>query len=491
MVAQDPLTRTRYNQLPAPQLELTSTTPYETPDGHFTRYHLEIANASSYPDELFWTAPDLPACGLNSYASRMWVTVRDEYGRGLITFCGLQQPEDLNIIWFAVAQGAAVPAQVDVQLEDRWCNQTYTSNKIVVSPISNVIFLPGLKGSVLRNSQGGIWDPISPMELCPLRPLLDQYGNQIDDGVWASALVNPSIGDPYSTFTARLDNLQAAGIMNSWRALPYDWRRATDDVVEAFVDDVEQMANSSFTKKVTIIAHSMGGLVAKHLMIRLQQHGKASLVDRLILVASPQLGTPAAVSGLMHGDGLEIRKWGITWVDAARSKEASETMAGAYDLLPTETYFSRVASPLISFQPMGSAYNSLYAAFLATYQNPINSYGDDWNGLRGFLLGTDGRQDPYTGDCNHADADSTIVPTILDRRLMDHVRGGHLAIDAWNPPTVSTLRSQALGSPKQMRWFDTPSPHLQASLTNSSARFREMEQSLCRARRQWMRQHFT
>ena len=73
----------------------------------------------------------------------------------------------------------------------------------------------------------------------------------------------------------------------------------------AYLDEeVMRLASSSKTGKVTIIAHSYGGLVAKELMMLLEARGLDHLVDRIILVAVPQLGTPQALLTLLHGNAI-------------------------------------------------------------------------------------------------------------------------------------------------------------------------------------------
>ena len=58
------------------------------------------------------------------------------------------------------------------------------------------------------------------------------------------------------------------------------------------------MASSSKTGKVTIVAHSNGGLVTKLIYNQLKDKGEADLVDKIIFVAVPEIGTPQSLPSL-------------------------------------------------------------------------------------------------------------------------------------------------------------------------------------------------
>ena len=88
------------------------------------------------------------------------------------------------------------------------------------------------------------------------------------------------------------EEMVGAGIINEWKALPYDWRLALEDMLASgkkigekngednisYLDatstpyifqELERLAETSDTGKVTIITHSNGGLVAKYLLRQL------------------------------------------------------------------------------------------------------------------------------------------------------------------------------------------------------------------------------
>ena len=119
-----------YYNLPNPELVLEGTEIYTVRGNQFTRYRLDVTNYGVFPDELFVSAPELPPCGLNNNSSRTWVHIYDNNNRRIYGFCALPSSQYLNVIWFAVAEGATPPDSVYITLDDRECNITYTSNQI-------------------------------------------------------------------------------------------------------------------------------------------------------------------------------------------------------------------------------------------------------------------------------------------------------------------------------------------------------------------------
>jgi hypothetical protein len=121
---------TCYSNLPAPQLSFTGTEDYEANGQQWTRFWLSVTNRSAFPNELFAPAPHLPPCGLNANSARTWVRIYDNQDRYVYGFCALSSSENLNNIWFAIPRGSIPPNSVYIELVDRECNITYTSNSV-------------------------------------------------------------------------------------------------------------------------------------------------------------------------------------------------------------------------------------------------------------------------------------------------------------------------------------------------------------------------
>jgi hypothetical protein len=115
---------------PAPQLVIIGWEDFP----EYRRYWLSIANWGEFPADMFEPAPDLPPCGLNSNASRMWIDIYATTDKRLYGFCGLHEPEDMTQLWFAVEASNSPPDGVCVVLEDRRTGLSYRSNNAAVEP---------------------------------------------------------------------------------------------------------------------------------------------------------------------------------------------------------------------------------------------------------------------------------------------------------------------------------------------------------------------
>jgi|SRR5947209_1807751 len=114
--------------LPNPILFFTGQELFTSGGKQFVRYNFAVDNASSYPDELFAAAPELPPCGKNTKASRTWVDLYDQSGKRLYGFCALEKSKDLSKIWLTLEQGVIPPSFVYIEMNDRKTNTKYKSN---------------------------------------------------------------------------------------------------------------------------------------------------------------------------------------------------------------------------------------------------------------------------------------------------------------------------------------------------------------------------
>jgi pimeloyl-ACP methyl ester carboxylesterase len=120
-------------------------------------------------------------------------------------------------------------------------------------------------------------------------------------------------------------SLRVAGIEPNFH--PYDWRLGLDELGKELAQSI--LADR---RPVTLIAHSMGGLVARMAMNRLPRH----CVRRLIMLGTPNFGSFAAVQAI-RGTYPFVRK--IAALDPKHSPEfltrhVFRTVPGIYQLLP-------------------------------------------------------------------------------------------------------------------------------------------------------------
>ncbi len=331
------------------------------------------------------------------------------------------------------------------------------SNSCVTSGscYDNVLFIPGTEASRLyyhdSNGEHQVWEPDFHTDIPYLAMNADGtskyklytkdiigllYGNT---GLYNFVRLDQNDFEVYGGFEKFMNKLVASSTIKEWGAYPYDWRYGVRDVVNngtlteqpdgsikrVYVENVlEQLASTSPTGKVTIIAHSNGGLVAKALMEKLKTDGKSSLVDKLIMIGVPQWGTPNGIGVLLHGDGGTHLLGLISYAGDVRNVVA--TMPGPYDLLPSSAYFSHINNPIATFSS-----DDVAKPFHDAFPNGITSYGD----LVSFITDAQGL------DSQVGDASNLNVPLALSSALVDKATATHTALDTWTPSSGTKVTS--------------------------------------------------
>lgn len=218
---------------------------------------------------------------------------------------------------------------------------------------SSILFIPGIEGSrlqvdekvLLGTSTNMLWEPNRNDDVRKL--YLDETGKSILPDIYTTGIIDSAFGHKiYMNFIHTMNKLVADKVVNSWKALAYDWRKPIDTVAnDDFVQEVIKSAGSSMTGKVSVIAHSNGGLVTKLLVKKLEEKGLANLIDKIILVAVPELGTPQTIAALLHGDGQRLL--GGIILQAKVAQKLAQNMPSAYSSLPTLEYFKRISDPVV------------------------------------------------------------------------------------------------------------------------------------------------
>ena len=300
--------------------------------------------------------------------------------------------------------------------------------------VSNVIFLPGIEGSRLYRKPDDperVWEPgpttlgcLSDTRFEHLTPLpdgrsaeqiftrADSSGGTNDHGVVARALECDVFGSKlggqkiYADLIEFLDALlPSRGTGARWAAFPYDWRfpcgfeggADCPSPVDQLAALARDLSSRSDTQKVTLVAHSLGGFLAKQLVLREDMKDK---IDNVILVASPQLGMPSALEPMLFGRQYPMTSasgfWG--WLDPFRLRPSSVVdavtkMNATYLGVPGDEFFRKDVAdgPFVRFdgslkQP---ACGAQALADLA-----------DYRGLQSFLMdGSDRLRSAATSTC--------------------------------------------------------------------------------------------
>jgi len=342
-------------------------------------------------------------------------------------------------------------------------------HKNVEECCSSVLFLPGHQASRLykKESDGDedqLWEPTNRNEDVE-ELFLNSEGESINPNIYTRDIIDEvyGIGNIYKGFIGSMDDFVEEKHINEWKAIPYDWRMSLEKIVtdgismggEAkrnVLEEIEKMAENSQTGKISIIGHSNGGLLAKEVISSLRDSGKEDLIDRLIMVGTPQLGTPKVLAGMLHGDEVNILLGLI--LDKKTARSFAENMTSAYNFLPSKKYFEIVQSPVIKFD---SDVTEIYD-FRSLYGEDIT----DWHELENFLLGDDGKRlEPKEND--------TDSPNVLRESLLSDAQALHDKLDTWQAPEnmeVIQIAGWGLDTISGIKYDDCDIPFCPDKLSN-------------------------
>lgn len=333
----------------------------------------------------------------------------------------------------------------------------FTSNPLDVTTctkdcFSNVLFLPGMMGSRLfeQGSDCGLLNGekerwVSTLDCDHARLALLATGKSLNP-LYTKEDNEGVIDDTYNfnIYQSFMNDLkkwkETDHLINDYSLVAYDWRLSLEDILQngatttgkllystqqGFTNSyiylkLKILADSSKTKKVTIVSHSNGGLVAKALIQKLKDSHDPlyDRIDNVIFVAVPQAGTPSAIGSILHGAGVGLK--GLV-ISTERVRDLLHNMPTGYNLLPSRAYVGS-ATPLIEFGG-----NAVSPEILTRYGSTIDTYDK----LADYLSGGDGRAFPAYPDLKHA--------TIANPVLLSSAETAHSTLDQWTPATSTIV----------------------------------------------------
>ena len=179
-----------------------------------------------------------------------------------------------------------------------------------------LILIPGFMGTTLQDLETGaqVWP--NPTQAGRLADTTSVGAGELLGWDGASSRMQNLYGDFKSYFESQ-----------GYEVIPfeYDWRNDLKESVTSLGSLIEFVQRRYGIRKVDLVAHSTGGLIAKEYILTMSQ---GTDVDKLITVGTPYLGTPSAYAQLTSG----IQKYGVTLDD-----QIVRHFASVYQMLPTET----------------------------------------------------------------------------------------------------------------------------------------------------------
>lgn len=192
-----------------------------------------------------------------------------------------------------------------------------------------VVFVPGIMGSILSTPAGEeVWPP-TPLEAVTSYKRTDKL---VRDDLKVGGIIRKVSCFPF--YEPLIETFEDMGFKEKGRGdrlvlFPYDWRLDLEDLADELAATMATVPVAA--KAITLVAHSMGGLVSRLTL----ESGKfkdadwLKKIDTFYTLATPHLGAPLALGRIL---GLDS-EMGISAADFR--KLASDTRyPSGYQLLP-------------------------------------------------------------------------------------------------------------------------------------------------------------
>jgi triacylglycerol lipase len=190
-------------------------------------------------------------------------------------------------------------------------------------------------------------------------PIILAHGVCRFDVLWNRALRVDDSDDP------RIDNLHYfKGVRTMLMALGYPvyhsrvgWASDVDKRANSLKENLVQILDKSGAEKINIIAHSMGGLDARHMLFNDRNEGRIhESVASLITISTPHEGTPFADWGLARFPSLPeiFRRIGVA-VDGLRDLQTD--VCTRFNNDPTVEAFEMECESSIQFRTYAGSQN--------------------------------------------------------------------------------------------------------------------------------------
>lgn len=162
------------------------------------------------------------------------------------------------------------------------------------------ILIPGIMGSVLELNGEVVW----PGSILELRLPYRKMDKLMQPGLNATDVIRRvSISTQYQGL---IDDLARCGFVETDNpktlyVFPYDWRKDNAESAGKLADLADQAVTQGGATELSLIAHSMGGLISRYFLESGDFAGRPGLaaVTRLLTLGTPHRGAPLALSAAL------------------------------------------------------------------------------------------------------------------------------------------------------------------------------------------------
>jgi len=225
-------------------------------------------------------------------------------------------------------------------------------------PKTPLILIPGIGGSELKTADMKIWaednghggtfihtypadEKVWVNSLEAIKPGDDDYFDVLrmdNDGLTGKAnlALTGTLFDGYSD-TINFFTSNGYTLNKDFFLFPYDWRKDIALTAPLLDQKIQQIKTQTGSQKVDIVAHSMGGLVARNYI---SDATRASNVRKLFTLGTPHLGSVKFLSAIENGICLKFEVGPLCLsVATSEIKDIIQNMISGYELAPSQKYF--------------------------------------------------------------------------------------------------------------------------------------------------------
>ena len=231
---------------------------------------------------------------------------------------------------------------------------------------SPVIIIPGISGSQLVNPQTGktVWFSVRRDKDDDLRlPITSTNFTKNRDSLVAKDIIRevklPGILPDVEVYQSLIDSLKARGFAEAdWNkpqatdvfyVFPYDWRRDNVETARLLIEKIEAVkrAVKRTDLKFDILAHSMGGLVARYAAMYgaadLLPEGKkfvptwsgARHINKILMFGTPNEGAFGSFDAVINGYSI-VSERNLPFIDDFRPEDVLSSPA-SFQLMPHQS----------------------------------------------------------------------------------------------------------------------------------------------------------
>jgi pimeloyl-ACP methyl ester carboxylesterase len=237
----------------------------------------------------------------------------------------------------------------------------FVLNNTAPPPKTPVIFIPGIGGSELKTAQDVTWNQDNG------HGGTFQHSYPAGEKVWVNSNEAIKLGDDdyFDILRLKADGqtseapLALTGGLSSFGygdidpfftslgfvkdtnyfVFNYDWRKDVSLTKSDLNSLVETAKQKTGQNKVNIVAHSLGGIIARNYIA---DASKASKVNVLIELGVPHLGTADGIKAILHGSPFGRQIFGDFYIGISASavKDTSRNFPSIFSLIPSQKYYS-------------------------------------------------------------------------------------------------------------------------------------------------------